>query len=195
MTTDRIDRLLTFVMAALFAASLAGCASLTKKQSGAGSPAIAAPAADVAPARAARREDAVAQIDRRRDRAQFEAALSRASEGALDDCELVLRNLLARNPRHREARLLLTETLLATHKMAEAEEQLRSVLAEDPNDAQAHFLLGALLETTGRAGHAQAHFERVASIDPNFATLRESRPAAPARPAQIAQQPHRQPFN
>jgi tetratricopeptide (TPR) repeat protein len=64
---------------------------------------------DVAPQRKARGAAALREFEQGRDFAEYEAALARWREQDLPGCRERLETLLARNPRHADARLLMAE--------------------------------------------------------------------------------------
>ena len=118
------------------------------------------------PGNDAEQRAAVELFDRRRDEVQFAAAQSRWSKGDLHGCRTAVEQLLARNPRHRDARLLLAEVCLAEENPGLGLETVRSVVSEHPDDALAQHLLGTLLDATGREAEALTHLERAALLAP-----------------------------
>ena len=87
-------------LAILLAAATAGCAGLKPRLD---------PVADITPSRELRKEDVVRDFERHRDQAQFDAARCCLDRGDVDGCRESLEAMLARNPNHEEARLLLAE--------------------------------------------------------------------------------------
>ncbi len=90
------------------------------------------------------------------DQAQWQQALAQAHQGDLAGCEQGLRDLLGRQPGHRDGRMMLADLLAERGQVAEAEQQFREVLARYPSDAQAHHSLGLLLEASLRQHEALA---------------------------------------
>jgi len=69
--------------------------------------------ADVTLKRQERNEQVVREFESTRDLAELQSALEHWNQGDAEACEEVLRRLLARNPNHREARLLMAEVCQA----------------------------------------------------------------------------------
>ena len=115
----------------------------------------------------AQQRAAIELFDRRRDEVQFAAAKSRWSVGDLPGCRASLEQLLARNARHRDGRLLLAELCLGEGKPEVGLDAVRSVVREHPDDALAQHLLGTLLDASGREAEALIHLERAALLMPD----------------------------
>ena len=109
---------------------------------------------------------ATQRFDQNRDWADLEAAQARWGEGDLDGCTETLNRLLARNPQHVEARLLMAEALLAANRPDEAVPVLEPALAGHPDDARVHHLMGMLLDATGERGDALVFYEQAARLQP-----------------------------
>ncbi len=154
----KVKRHASTVGGILAAVVLSGCQQLPK-------PAL--PAKDVAEHRVERREQVVADFERRRDEAALRAAETRWKTGDLAGCEQMLRSLLERSPELFPAQKRLADVLLAMERNEEAEVWLRNYLRANPHDAEAHHNLGMLLETTGRQGTAQHHFRRAVELAPD----------------------------
>lgn len=109
---------------------------------------------------------ATQRFDRKRDWADLEAAQARCDEGDLDGCTETLERLLARDPDHLEARLLMAEALLAANRPDEALPFLEPALAGHADDARVHHLMGMLLDATGQRGDALVFYEQAARLQP-----------------------------
>ncbi len=122
---------------------------------------------DVTPQRKKRNEELVQQFAQKRDFAEFEAAKTRWSEqGDAKGCREALEKLLARNPSHRDARLLMTELLLAENCLDEAYKHAKVALDTYPNDAQVHFTMAMTMEAQGNTMDALSYYERATKMDP-----------------------------
>jgi predicted Zn-dependent protease len=91
---------------------------------------------DITPVRAQRQEQAVAQFEKDRTEAQFQAALSHWEQGHLEDCEQLLAGIVKREPQHVAAGLLLAEVKLAVNQPDQAAEVLKRTLASRPATEQ-----------------------------------------------------------
>ena len=128
---------------------LAGCAAARLP---------APPVEDITPSRKARRGQILDDLQRRRDRIEYQAAVSRGEQGDLAGCESMLRSILDRNAAHRDARLLLSDLHASRGDLPEARRQLRRLLEHDPDDAEARAAMARLTEKAGypdQAGHAE----------------------------------------
>jgi Flp pilus assembly protein TadD len=136
---------------------------------------------------------AAQRFDQKRDWAELEAAQARWAEGDLDGCAETLRHLLARNPDHLEARLLMAEALLAANRPKEAIPLLEPAVAAHPNDARVHHLMGMLLDGAGQRVDASGLYEQAASLEPDNEVYRVSYETLatsdepPRQPGDIAQ--------
>jgi len=171
---------------ALAALMITGCQSLGPSS---------AKSEGVSEKRKQRSEAAAQRFDAKRDWAEFEAAQSRWAEGDLDGCTETLNRLLARNPGHLEARLLMAESLLAANRPHEAVPYLEPALAEHPDDARLHHLMGMLLDATGQRADALVFLDQAAALEPHnevyqvsYQTLAASDEPTPP-PAELAQVP------
>lgn len=136
-----------------------GCASNLLKKA-------AAPLTNIAPSRVAREGDAVAEFERRRDKAQFTAALARWREGDLQECRAALDGIIERNPEHTEARLRLAELLLEEQQPQLALDHVQSVLSREPNNAAALHTAGLAHDALGNSAVALEQFQRASELDP-----------------------------
>jgi Flp pilus assembly protein TadD len=105
-------------------------------------------------------------FDKKRDAAQFQAALSRWQQGDGPGCRELIQQLLQRSPKHREARMLLAELRLVEETPQTALNDIQKLSSEYPDDAEIEHLLGLLFEASNRNDEALAHFRRAAEIDP-----------------------------
>ncbi len=81
-------------------------------------------------------------------------------------CREALEKLLARNPQHRDARLLMAELLLAEDDPQGAYEHAKAALDAYPNDAQVQYTMALTLDASGRTSDALAYYERATKMDP-----------------------------
>jgi len=88
---------------AVLAATLAGCTTIRSF--------IPKPE-DISGKRRQRSEAALQRFDTNRDRAEFEAAEARWTEGDVEGCRAALERILERNPEHLDARLAMAELSL-----------------------------------------------------------------------------------
>ncbi len=125
------------------------------------------PAADdISSERQKRTEEVVDRFDKSRDFAQFEAASGQWKRGDVKGCKESLRRLLARNPAHRDARLLMIELCLASKNPEQAAPHAEHLLAAWPNDAQVQYTNGLVLDTLGRETEALVHYQKAAELEP-----------------------------
>lgn len=106
-----------------------------------------------------------ADFDQRRDEAQYQAALNRWREDDSAGCRQSLEQLIARNPQHCPARLLMAQVCLSDGNAKAALEQVRQVLALEPKNAEAHYLMGLSLDGLGETGPAIAEYEKATRLD------------------------------
>jgi len=124
--------------------------------------------------RQARQETAVRHFEEQRDQAQFYAAMNDWQQGNVPRCHRALQLILARNPEHRQARLLLAELYLYDHQPEQALEiliaqrdshQNRTALLLD-EDAVSQHTLGLAYEALGDAARARSCYRRAAELQP-----------------------------
>lgn len=165
---------------------LVGCASWPK-------PSIQ----DVAVEQKKRKGELIESFEKKRDTAQFEAAMVRWREGDMAGCSELVNKLLDRTPEHRSGRLLRAELRLIEDKPQLAISDIESLVETEPEDAEAEHMLGLLLEAADRPQDALAHYERAAQLAPDsevFATSYNTalvgEPATQmSRPERSARQP------
>ena len=165
----------------LLSLALAGCASVKFPE-----------IKDVVLQRKARSEAAMRQFERDRDLAEYEDAQSRWRGHDVQGCRESLEKLLARNPNHLEARLLMAELLQSENRAQEAISCLEPALRAYPDDARLHYALGLTLDAAGRPGEAISHFERAAKIEPDnglYAVEHQRALAAGNKPGGAVAQP------
>ncbi len=112
------------------------------------------------------REEIVQNFEKSRDEAQYRAALARWKENDTDGCRQMLDRVLARNPTHREALLLLAEFNLSAQQPEKSLTAIESYAVAHPADAQVHHTLGMLLEATDQPQLAIKHYQRAAELEP-----------------------------
>jgi len=157
MRTSRVFRAAS-ASAVLASALLAGCATLKSSY----------PSPDsAARKRQERSEEAVRQFEASRDEAEYQAAVNRWNERDIAGCHERLHRLLARNPNHRGARLLLAELQLNTNRLADARQNVQAALQNSPDDPEAQFAMGLVLDAGGDSNAAMAHYQRAAKSDPD----------------------------
>lgn len=172
------------VVASLAVTQMVGCAgvdmphvqfpSLDLRRS---KPAASEPAGqevnDARSSRQARNAETLARLRRNRDFAEYQAARFCHERGDDKACAEGLKRLLARNPDHRDARLLMAE-VLAGRNSAGAIEAVQYLLDRNPEDSEAHHALALLLDADGREAEALSHYERAASLKPDNEVYRVS---------------------
>lgn len=134
-----------------------GCASLKMPT---------APVADVTPKRKERTREALETYERRRETAQFQAALDAWNQSDYDHCQELLTQLLQQNPAHREATLLLAELFQHIGRPADAVAVLKQSLNHHPHDAALLHAIGLSLDLDGDTDSALAYFKQAATIEP-----------------------------
>jgi len=123
---------------------------------------------DVAPKLKQRNEEAVRSFERQRDAAEFEAARNRwLHQNDPKGCREVLERLLARNPQHRDARLLLADLLLTENDAPAAYTHAKKALDEWPNDPQVQYTMATVLDALGRTSDALGYYERASKMAPS----------------------------
>jgi tetratricopeptide (TPR) repeat protein len=115
-----------------------------------------------------RNEENVRQFEQERDRAEYEAAKTRwLQQRDVQGCRDGLEKLLGRNPRHRDAQLLLAELLLAQDDAQGAYGHAKAALDAYPNDAQVQYAMGVVTDAMGQRSDALGYFQRAAKMDPH----------------------------
>lgn len=154
-----------------------GCASNPLKK-------FVAPIANVAPARQERAGEAIAEFERRRDQAQFAAALARWKDGDLPECRTTLDEIIKRNPDHTGARLLLADLLLVEKQPQQAIQHVQSVLEREPENPVALHTSGLIHEALGNTAASLEQYKRATELDPENEVFLLSYDVAVGRPAQ-----------
>lgn len=114
-----------------------------------------------------RRDDDVARrLSKQRDIAEFRTAQEFWNQQDLQSCHDQLERLLARNPDHRQARLLMADVLVATKKPQEAIPHLTAALKTNPQDADTQYVLALTLDATGKHSEALRYYEQAARTAP-----------------------------
>jgi len=114
-----------------------------------------------------RNEEVVRDFANKRDAAEFQAALAQFNQGDVAGCEQQLRQLLERNPDHRDALLLAVEICLDDNRTAEAFRHAEHALQAHPDDAYVAYTMGFLLDATEQESDATAYYRRAAELDPD----------------------------
>ena len=122
-------------------------------------------ASGISETRERRLREVAADFDRRRDEAQYQAALNRWREDDGAGCREALAALLGRTPGHCAARLLLADVELSQGNPKAALEQARQVLALEPKNAEAHHVMGLSLDALGETTAAISHYEQATRLD------------------------------
>jgi Flp pilus assembly protein TadD len=117
--------------------------------------------------RAGRRRDVVAEFDRQRDRAEYQAAFNEWQQGDAAAARETLAPVLTRNPDYREAHLLAAQLDLFDNMPKAALAHARQVLVAHPDDPQAHFETAMALDAMGAVADALPHYEKAARLAPN----------------------------
>lgn len=112
-----------------------------------------------------RLREVAADFDRRRDEAQYQAALNRWRQDDATGCREALGQLLARTPSHCKALLLLADVEMSEGSPKAALEEARQVLALEPKNAEAHHVMGLALDALGETAAAIAHYEQATRLD------------------------------
>ena len=135
-----------------------GCASLPYTKSLFGG--------DVAQKRLRRNEEVIRSFETHRDQAAYEAAIARWEQNDSKGCREGLDRLLARNPRHIDAQLLLAEVNLLDKRPQDALKQIDDVLGMQPDNARALYTKGLVLDAIGQSTGALAYYEQAARAEP-----------------------------
>jgi tetratricopeptide (TPR) repeat protein len=121
---------------------------------------------DAAQKRQKRNEALIKNFESHRDQAAYEAALSRWEQNDSKGCREGLEALLARNPRHIDAQLLLAEVNLLDRRPEDALKQADEALRFQPNNAKAFYTKGLVLDAIGQSAGAIAYYEQAVRIEP-----------------------------
>jgi tetratricopeptide (TPR) repeat protein len=114
------------------------------------------------------RDDEVARrFTSQRDNAEFQAALERWNQQDIEGCREQLQRLLARNPDHCDARLLMADVLLASRQPQEALKQVQEAAKKQPESPDVHYALGLMLDSSGAHREALPHYERATKAMPD----------------------------
>lgn len=102
-------------------------------------------------------------------RSPIDAAWELLAQGQPEKAASVLEELIRKEPRNGEARLLLGTLLAAKGNLAEALPHLKEAVRLLPNSAEAHNTLGEALNSAKETKQAQKEFERAVQLDPKLA--------------------------
>ena len=123
---------------------------------------------DVSQQRETRSQDAIRQFEQQRDAAEFEAARARwEQQRDPKGCREELEKLLARNPRHRDALLLLAELHLSEDNTPEAHKQAKAALDFYPNDPHVQYTMAMAMDAMGQSSDALGYYERATKMAPD----------------------------
>ena len=115
-----------------------------------------------------RNEEFTKEFDSQRDFAEYEAAKARwLQQRDPKGCQEGLEKLLVRRPKHREARVLLAELLIAEGNPQAANEQAKKALESYPNDAEVQYTVAQTFDALEEPGEAIGYYERAARMDPS----------------------------
>ncbi|MGD0516075.1 MAG: tetratricopeptide repeat protein [Thermoguttaceae bacterium] len=121
---------------------------------------------DVAEKRHRRNEEVIRNYEAHRDQAAYEAALEQWDQNDSKGCREGLEVLLARNPRHIDAQLLMAEVNLLDRRPEDALKQVDKVLHVQPGNARALYTKGLVLDAIGQSTGAVAYYEQAAKAEP-----------------------------
>ena len=107
------------------------------------------------------------EIDEKRDQAEFLVAYQRWAHEDVRGCREQLELLLARNPLHCDARLLMADVLLSTEQPQAALAQVQEALKHHANNADVQYAMGLTLEANDRPDEAVAYYERASKAAPD----------------------------
>ena len=149
-----------WLLAALAIGLLSGCSSLDWQTFGSGN---LRSGDDQATSKAL----AIQRFEERRNSIELLAAQAALDRGDHTECERALRAILERAPAHRDARLLLAETMMLTGRRPEAFTQMQHALRDHTNDARVHHAMALMLEASGRHDEAGQYYARAAELNPD----------------------------
>ncbi|MGD0653982.1 MAG: tetratricopeptide repeat protein [Thermoguttaceae bacterium] len=113
-----------------------------------------------------RNEEIIRNFEAHRDQAAYEAALTRWEQNDSKGCREGLEVLLARNPRHIDAQLLMAEVNLLDRRPEDSLKQVDEVLRMQPGNARALYTKGLVLDAIGQSTGAVAYYEQAARAEP-----------------------------
>ncbi len=143
---------------------------------------------DLTPDLKKRAEQCARDFEEKRDFAEFEAAKSRWEHHRdAEGCKQGLEKLLARNPKHRDARLLMVELLLNEDDADAAYREALSALDSHPSDSQVQFTVALTLDAQGKVAEAIGYYERAHKMAPDNADFASAYETA----RELARQPKR----
>jgi tetratricopeptide (TPR) repeat protein len=106
--------------------------------------------------------------DRIKDFREYGRALNLASEGRIDESDLILERLLARYPDLVEVRTNLAWNEQQAERYEQAVRDYQQVVKMDPGDMKAHYNLGVSLCRLGKLDEARREFQAALAISPFF---------------------------
>jgi tetratricopeptide (TPR) repeat protein len=101
-----------------------------------------------------------------RDAAEFNAAMDRWNQQDVPGCRQRLEQLLARNPNHADARLLMADVLVAGNHPEQALQQVQQALKAHPDNPDVQYATGLMLDATGHRREALAYYAQAAKKVP-----------------------------
>lgn len=138
-----------------------------------------------------RRQKAIESFEKTRDDAEFQAASNRHQQNDIAGARQLLEQLLARNPQHHEARLLLAQLALEGNRPDEARAHAQAVLDKTPGNAQAHHTLGMAFDAAGDLHTAMAAYGKAVELAPRneifLASYEAAQTAGASKPTTSAQ--------
>ncbi len=127
---------------------------------------------DITPKRKQRQSEMSRHFQEQRDAAEFESAQAQwLQQRDPKGCRETLERLLARNPKHRNAHLLLAELCLSQNDPVAANRHAKSALDLYPNDAEVQYTMGLTLDAQGKTSDALSYYERAARARRTIQTM------------------------
>jgi len=119
-----------------------------------------------------RNQEGQRQFRQQRDFAEYEAAKTRWIEQRdAKGCREGLEKLLARNPQHGNAHLLLAELLLTEDDPQGAFDHAKAALAISPNEGHTQYMMAVVLDTLEQTDKALRYYERATKMAPENETF------------------------
>jgi predicted Zn-dependent protease len=122
---------------------------------------------DVRPERIGRAQAAAKSFDLQREQGEYQSALACWQQEDFQGCRQTLQRLLARNPDHRDARLMMAELCMLASQPGEAQNHLDHALAGHPDDPRVQHAMAMLLDAQDQGEAALGHYQRAAELAPH----------------------------
>ena len=106
--------------------------------------------------------------DRIKDFREYERALNLASQGHIDESDLILDRLLGRYPDLAEVRTNLAWNEQQAEHYDQAARDYRQVVKTNPGDVKAHYNFGIILIRLGKLDEARREFQAALAVSPFF---------------------------